>query len=191
LDPDGTVTRLLDNLAKPNGILVTPDSRTLYVSDRGTQKLRRYALTPDGSVKPKDVVYDFSPDRGIDGMWLDVEGNIYGAAGKGGPSMLADQNLTTVAGKLHQNRFAEAYVSADQLFNAFGPFAQMLGMIDAFEPLPAMKPVGLSARGDGGGVLLRVFVPGDVIGFAAEFAQTMEMDDMPAGGEGEPMEPDF
>jgi len=83
IDPDGTVALLVDDLQKPNGIVITPDGRTIYVSDRGTQNLHRYQVGEDGSLKPDGIVYDFSPDRGIDGMWLDVEGNIYGAAGKG------------------------------------------------------------------------------------------------------------
>ena len=82
IDPDGGVTLLVDSLLKPNGIVITPDSKTIYVSDRGTQKLHRYRVGGDGSLTADGIVYDFSPDRGIDGMWLDVEGNIYGAAGK-------------------------------------------------------------------------------------------------------------
>jgi len=83
IDKPGKVELVIENLERPNGILVTPDDRFLYVSDRGTQKLHRYRLQADGSLEPDRIVYDFSPDRGIDGMWLDVEGNIYGAAGKG------------------------------------------------------------------------------------------------------------
>lgn len=82
-DPDGTQQLLVDDLLKPNGIVITPDSGTIYVSDRGTQKLHRYRVSKEGELAPDGIVYDFSPDRGIDGMWLDVEGNIYGAAGQG------------------------------------------------------------------------------------------------------------
>jgi gluconolactonase len=82
-NPDGTQQLLVDNLLKPNGIVITPDSRTIYVSDRGTQKLHRYKVTEAGELESDGIVYDFSPDRGIDGMWLDIEGNIYGAAGEG------------------------------------------------------------------------------------------------------------
>jgi gluconolactonase len=82
IDPDGRVTRVLNNLLKPNGIVITPDNRLIYISDRGTQKLHRYELQSDGSLKPAGIVYDFSPDRGVDGMRLDVEGNIYAAAGQ-------------------------------------------------------------------------------------------------------------
>lgn len=83
IDAPGKVVRVIDNLQRPNGIVITPDSRRLYVSDRGTQKLHRYEIADDGSLRDDGVVYDFSPDRGIDGMRLDVHGNIYGAAGQG------------------------------------------------------------------------------------------------------------
>ena len=78
---DGKVVRLISNLQKPNGIAISPDGALLYVSDRGTQKLHRYQIT-DSGVESAGIVYDFSPDRGIDGMAVDVMGNIYGAAGQ-------------------------------------------------------------------------------------------------------------
>jgi len=83
IDGPGKVVRVLDNLEKPNGILITPDNKHIYVSDRGTQKLHRYEVEANGALKPAGIVYDFSPDRGVDGMRLDVAGNIYAAAGQG------------------------------------------------------------------------------------------------------------
>lgn len=80
---NGEVSLLLNDLQKPNGIVITPDDQWIYVSDRGTQKLHRYRINAAKQLVDDKVVYDFSPDRGIDGMWLDVEGNIYGAAGEG------------------------------------------------------------------------------------------------------------
>jgi gluconolactonase len=82
IDADGRVTQVVSDLQRPNGIVVTRDSRLVYISDRGTQKLHRYKLGGDGSLQPDGIVYDFSPDRGVDGMRLDVEGNIYAAAGE-------------------------------------------------------------------------------------------------------------
>jgi len=74
IDAPGKVARVVSDLERPNGIVITPDNRIVYVSDRGTQKLHRYNVTSDGGLEPDGVVYDFSPDRGIDGMALDVEG---------------------------------------------------------------------------------------------------------------------
>lgn len=83
LDPDGRVKLLIANLLKPNGIVMTADNRLVYVSDRGTQKLHKYRVTESGALQALGVHYDFSPDRGIDGMALDEQGNIWGAAGQG------------------------------------------------------------------------------------------------------------
>ena len=88
IDAPGEVALVIDDLARPNGIVITPDNRLVYVSDRGSQKLHRYRVKPNGGLEPDGVLYDFSPDRGIDGMWLDVKGNIFGAAGKGETSGL-------------------------------------------------------------------------------------------------------
>ena len=88
IDAPGEVTLVIGDLARPNGIVITPDDQLVYVSDRGTQKLHRYRVEPNGGLEPDGTLYDFSPDRGIDGMWLDVKGNIFGAAGKGETSGL-------------------------------------------------------------------------------------------------------
>jgi gluconolactonase len=82
IDAPGEVKQVLSDLRRPNGIVITPDNKLLYISDRGTQKLHRYEVQADGSLKPSGIVYDFSPDRGVDGMCLDEQGNIYAAAGK-------------------------------------------------------------------------------------------------------------
>lgn len=82
IDEPGKITLVGANIQRPNGILLTPDNKLLYLSDRGTQKLHRYDVQADGSLVPAGIVYDFSPDRGVDGMCLDVAGNIYAAAGQ-------------------------------------------------------------------------------------------------------------
>jgi gluconolactonase len=86
IDPDGTVTQIITDVQKPNGIALSPDMKTLYVADSnpgGNQQLLAFPLTPDGSVGPKRVLHDFGKMRGIDGMCVDRRGNIYGAAGSG------------------------------------------------------------------------------------------------------------
>jgi gluconolactonase len=86
IDPDGKVMQLITDVEKPNGIIIAPDMKTLYVADsnpRGKQQLVAYPLKDDGSVGPKKVLHDFGKERGIDGMSIDVKGNIYGMAGSG------------------------------------------------------------------------------------------------------------
>ncbi len=92
--PDGTwsVTRVTFDTTRPNGILFSLDYKTLYVAQSGRnpdekRQLRAYPVNEDGSLGPCKVLHDFGPHRGIDGMCLDVEGNIIATAGyrQGGP----------------------------------------------------------------------------------------------------------
>ncbi len=85
IDPDGTLTQLITDVTKPNGVILSPDMKTLYVAEanpKGKQQLLAYPLKEDGSVGAKKVLYDFGKDRGIDGMVVDTKGNIYAAAGE-------------------------------------------------------------------------------------------------------------
>jgi gluconolactonase len=88
IDPDGKLTRLLvsPEVQTPNGILVSPDDKILYLvesnlAEGGARMIRAYDLQPDGSVKNMRVFYNFYPGRSADGMSIDGEGNIYAAAG--------------------------------------------------------------------------------------------------------------
>jgi gluconolactonase len=86
IDPDGTVTQIITDVQKPNGIVLSQDMKTLYVADSnpgGNQHLLAFALDKDGTIGPKKLLHDFGKDRGIDGMCVDIRGNIYGAAGDG------------------------------------------------------------------------------------------------------------
>lgn len=61
------------DLNKPNGIIGTPDGKTLYVADIGAGKTYRYAVEPDGSLTGKTLFCEM----GSDGMTIDNEGNVY------------------------------------------------------------------------------------------------------------------
>ena len=58
---------------KPNGIIGTPDGKTLFVADIEAGKTYRYDIQPDGSLAGKTLVVE----HGSDGMTLDDEGNLY------------------------------------------------------------------------------------------------------------------
>lgn len=88
IELDGSLTRVIDDMQFPNGIAISADNRTLYVVDHnpeqgGARTLVAYAIGADGRCRRGDVLHDFGADAGGDGMVLDVEGNIYLAAGAG------------------------------------------------------------------------------------------------------------
>jgi gluconolactonase len=79
LTPDGnTITRVTDDLRQPNGLIGTPDGKTLYVSDIGGGKTFAYDIQSDGSLAKKRLFCEL----GSDGMTLDDRGNVY-LTGKG------------------------------------------------------------------------------------------------------------
>ena len=90
---DGTykVVRATFDNTQTNGILVSPDQRTLYVAEssykRGVNReLRAYPIQDDGSLGRYDTLFSWGEDargvhRGIDGMCHDAEGNIIATAG--------------------------------------------------------------------------------------------------------------
>jgi gluconolactonase len=79
LAPDyKTLTRVVDDMKQPNGIIGTPDGQWLYVSDIGAGKTFRYRIMTNGALKEKTLFCEL----GSDGMTIDNEGNIY-LTGKG------------------------------------------------------------------------------------------------------------
>ena len=70
--------RVEEELLQPNGIVGTPDGKTLYVADIKAKKTWSYTINPDGSLSDKKLFCEL----GSDGMTIDSKGNIY-LTGKG------------------------------------------------------------------------------------------------------------
>ncbi|GAB3752647.1 SMP-30/gluconolactonase/LRE family protein [Spirosoma pomorum] len=66
------------NYKRPNGIIGTPDGKTLYVADIGDSKTYKYQINGDGSLSNRQLF----TNQGSDGMTLDEKGNVY-LTGKG------------------------------------------------------------------------------------------------------------
>lgn len=65
--------RVDTELKKPNGIVGTPDGKTLYVADIGAGKTYAYDIQADGSLSNKRLFCDM----GSDGMTIDNRSNVY------------------------------------------------------------------------------------------------------------------
>ncbi len=72
------VTPVATDLKQPNGIIGTPDGKTLYVADIGAGKTYSYSTSAEGPLTNKHLFCEF----GSDGMTIDEQGNVY-LTGKG------------------------------------------------------------------------------------------------------------
>ena len=121
--PDGTytTTRVTFDNTQPNGILISQDQNTLYVAESNYTKgiareLRAYPINEDGSLGAYTTLFTWGEDqhgvhRGIDGMCLDIDGNIVATNG------------WEVAG-------------AGPMITVFSPGGRVLEM----HPVPAIRP---------------------------------------------------
>jgi gluconolactonase len=79
LAPDHeTIMRVADDLVQPNGIVGTPDGKTIFVADIGANKTWSYTVNKDHTLGNKKLFCEL----GSDGMTIDTRGNIY-LTGKG------------------------------------------------------------------------------------------------------------
>ena len=85
---DGKVTLVTDELEGPNGLAFSPDERHLYVGnwDLSRKVVMRYELGPNLDVIDSSILFDMTGADGedaIDGLKVDVAGNVYAAAPAG------------------------------------------------------------------------------------------------------------
>jgi gluconolactonase len=74
LAPDHkTLKPVATDLVRPNGIIGTPDGKTLYVADIDGKKTYAYDIRADGTLAHKRLFCEL----GSDGMTIDNEGNVY------------------------------------------------------------------------------------------------------------------
>jgi gluconolactonase len=101
IDPDRTVTMVIADAGKPNGVAVSPDQKTLYVASGdngatgplprgvtplpGRSAILAYDLAADGSAKFRAVL----APMGADGITVDTAGNVYAAIGTPGVAVFA------------------------------------------------------------------------------------------------------
>jgi sugar lactone lactonase YvrE len=77
VDPDGRATVVADGLYFPNGMVVTPDGRTLIVAETMGHRLSAFDIRADGSLANRRVYAQLPDDVGPDGIALDAEGAVW------------------------------------------------------------------------------------------------------------------
>jgi len=96
LPPGGRVSKIIDEVPRPNGLVLSPDERTLYVHNKDGVYMLAFDVAPDGTISNrrnfaryksvripghKDPSWD--EDNGADGMAVDGEGRVYAATNAG------------------------------------------------------------------------------------------------------------
>jgi gluconolactonase len=96
LPPGGSVTKIIDEVPRPNGLVLSPDERTLYVHNKDGVYMLAFDVAPDGTISnrrnfaryesvriPGHADPSWDEDNGADGMAVDSEGRVYAATNVG------------------------------------------------------------------------------------------------------------
>ncbi len=85
LSPDGqTLTLLIDDFDRPNGLCFSTDESILYINDTERMHIRVFDVQPDGTIANGRIFAEEEGEDGVpDGMKIDVHGNVY-LTGPGG-----------------------------------------------------------------------------------------------------------
>ena len=101
IPPGGQPVRIEENMIRPNGIQLSPDEETLYISDSNGVHVIAWEIQPDGLVRNRREFATLTGrsmrDNGLggtktyaDGMAIDSDGRLYVATG-GGVEVLSPQ----------------------------------------------------------------------------------------------------
>ncbi|MGE0606050.1 MAG: SMP-30/gluconolactonase/LRE family protein [Pirellulales bacterium] len=85
---DGKVTRLTDDLPAPNGVILSPDEKTLYIVPSLSSEVLSYSVMAPGKLGPSRVFASLKQPEGKentggDGLTVDTNGNLYITSGLG------------------------------------------------------------------------------------------------------------
>lgn len=82
LSANGKLARVTSDLPKPNGVILSPDEKTLYVIPSGSADMLAYPVQGPGKLGEKKVFCTLKQpakvkNTGGDGLTVDVKGNLY------------------------------------------------------------------------------------------------------------------
>ena len=107
--PDGRLRQVADDIQFPNGMVITPDDRTLIISESFAGRLTAFDIDADGGLSGRRV---FAEGLGPDGICLDAEGAVWVSTGGFSVARVAEGGEILQRVELEENR---------------APFAVMLG----------------------------------------------------------------
>jgi gluconolactonase len=92
VSPAGKVTRVAEGIERPNGVMLSPDEKTLYVNNTNGEYLLAFEVKADGTVGARRNFAKYSkvaaaPTGGVvsgaDGLAVDADGRVYAATAAG------------------------------------------------------------------------------------------------------------
>ena len=85
LSPNGSLSLLIADFDRPNGLAFSPDERLLYIDDTQRMHIRVFDVDAEGDLSNGRIFAEMEADRpGVpDGMKVDAAGNVY-CTGPGG-----------------------------------------------------------------------------------------------------------
>ena len=86
--PDGRASVVADRLFFPNGMVITPDGRTLIVGETLGHRLTAFDIQEDGSLRNRRVWAQLPSSVSPDGICLDAEGGVWCANPEGEDSVV-------------------------------------------------------------------------------------------------------
>lgn len=90
--PAGKPIKIADGIERPNGIMLSPDEKTLYVNNSNGEYLLAFDMQPDGTVKNRRNFAKYEgvtknaagvTTSGADGLAIDAQGRLYVATSIG------------------------------------------------------------------------------------------------------------
>jgi sugar lactone lactonase YvrE len=133
VEPSGAARIVATDLMFPNGIVITPDERTLILSETFTARLLAFDIESDGSLSGRRVWAEVG--RPTDGICLDAEGCVWAAV------PLASGAFLRVAegGEIKEEISADEYCAIACMLG--GKDGKTLFLLEALDPRPErMKP---------------------------------------------------
>jgi sugar lactone lactonase YvrE len=79
ITPDGRARQVASDIAFPNGMVVTPDNKTLIISESFTGTLTAFDIADDGGLSNRRV---FADGLGPDGICIDAHGAVWTSQGQ-------------------------------------------------------------------------------------------------------------
>jgi sugar lactone lactonase YvrE len=107
--PDGQLRQVAGDIQFPNGMVITPDDRTLIISESFASRLTAFDIDVGGGLSNRRV---FAEGLAPDGICLDAEGAVWASAGMSSAVRVAEGGQVLQRIELPENR---------------APFALMLG----------------------------------------------------------------